>query len=132
MVHWKAFQDCPDYLEPHEIEGEKEVTISRVAAGKTVDGKNGMFMYFSHNGKELPKKWHVPKSVRFALSKLINPDVDKWAGQKITLYQTYCKAFGEIEPCIRVKLSSDARDKVLKWMKKRGSSHGAYECEAPK
>ena len=132
MPHWKSFQDCPDYLQPHEIVGEMELTISRIVHGKTVDEKAGMFMHFSHKGTEMKKKWHVPKSVRFALSKLINPDTDKWASQKVVLYQTYCKAFGEIEPCIRVKLPPDLKAKVLKWMKKRGSSHGAYECEAPK
>ena len=43
-----------------------------------------------------------------AIAKIHGPEVDEWAGKRITLYPTTTMAFGEEKDCIRVRPSVPA------------------------
>jgi hypothetical protein len=132
MTHYRCLLDPGVFIGPQDFPAPKTVTISRAVreAMPTRDkedaGESSPMLYFSHQGKELPRKYKVPKSVLFGLSLLLGPDIDKWPGQSIVLFATRCMSFGEIEDCIRVQFPSDIDQKVRKWMKKRKASVSAY------
>lgn len=130
MPHWKTLLDPGEYLGPQDFEKPKAVTIARLSSESASkdDPKKSPTMYFEHNGKELPRKYKVPKSVMYGLSLTLGTDYSAWSGKTITLESAHCMSFGEKEECIRVQFPDEIETKVKKWMKKRKASVSAYRC----
>jgi len=128
-----------DCLEAFEFKGkDAKRTISRVALVKVEktdkQGKpTGAYEYKAHmffkntEGKESGRYYDVPKSVRYGLSLKYGVETDGWTDKEVTLYPTECFAFGEIQPCLRIRVSEDHRKKIIIWMKKHKSSERMYE-----
>jgi hypothetical protein len=131
MRNYRTLLDPGLFIGPQDLPEPKTVTISR-AVREAIPGRDGEkgdsspMLYFSYQGKELPRKYKVPKSVLFGLSLLLGPDIDAWPGKSIVLFATRCMSFGEVEDCIRVQFPADIDGKVRKWMKKRKASLSAY------
>jgi len=83
MPHWKTLLDPGEYLGPQDFDQPKTVTISRLAseAASKDDPKKAPTMYFQHGGKELPRKFKVPKSVMYGLSLQFGTDYEQWKGK---------------------------------------------------
>ena len=131
MPHWKTLLDPGEYLGPQDFDQPKKVTIARLTSESASkdDPKKAPTMYFEHGGKELPRKYKVPKSVMYGLSLLLGTDYASWAGKTITLERAECMSFGEREECIRVQFPAEIEARVIKWMKKRKASPSAYKCQ---
>jgi len=132
----KGENDC---LEAYEFKGkDAKRIISRVALVKIekTDKKGeglGVFEYKAHlffknaEGKESGRYYDVPKSVRYGLSLKYGTETDGWTDKEVVLYPTKCFAFGEVQPCLRIRVSDDHRKKIIIWMKKHKSSERMYE-----
>jgi hypothetical protein len=137
MTHYKTLLDPTEFLGPADFPTPKTVTISRAVREKMPERKGeatteAPMLYFSHNGQEIKRKYKVPKSVLYALSLLLGPDIDEWKGKQITLMAAKCLSFGEVEECVRPVLSVDVEAKVFKWLKKRKSSSQAFMIKETK
>jgi hypothetical protein len=131
MTNYRLLLDPTDFLGPQDFPTPKTVTFSRAVREKIPERKGeaateAPMLYFSHNGQEIKRKYKVPKSVLYALSLLLGPDIDEWKGKQITLMAAKCLSFGEVEECIRVSLPPEIESKVFKWLRKRKSSPQAY------
>lgn len=131
MTHYKALLDPSEFIGPQDFPTPKALTISRVVreALKRAEegGKSGApMMYFTHGGKELPRKYKVPSGVMYALSLMYGSDVDQWVGKTVTLYAAQCLSFGDVEECVRPEIPPEIERKVLAWYKKRKASPKAY------
>lgn len=131
MTHYKNLLDPTDFLGAADFPAPKTVTISRAVREKLPERKGeaateAPMLYFIHNGQEIRRKYKVPKSVLYALSLVLGPDVDEWKGKQITLQAAKCLSFGEIEECVRPVLTPEIEAKVFKWLKKRKSSSQAF------
>jgi hypothetical protein len=137
MTHYKTLLDPTEFLGPADFPTPKTITISRACREKMPERKGEAvtevpMLYFSHNGQEIKRKYKVPKSVLYALSLLLGPDIDEWKGKQITLMAAKCLSFGEVEECVRPVLSADVEAKVFKWLKKRKSSGQAFMIKETK
>ena len=131
MPHWKTLLDPGEFIGPQDFDTPKELTISRLSSENSSkdDPKKSAMMYFSHNGKELPRKYKVPKSVMYGLSLTLGSDYTAWEGKKITLHKDVCMSFGEKEECVRVQFDDIVETKIIKWMKKRKANPSAYKIK---
>jgi hypothetical protein len=132
-VHYKALLDPGEFLGPQDFQTEREVTISRAVAegladrdDKTKTKRCPMIYIKTKDGGEYPRKFKVPKSVLYGLSLLLGTETDAWAGQKITIFSTFCMSFGDKEECLRVRFPAEIDQKIRKWLKKRKASPSAY------
>jgi len=119
MTHFKTLLDPSEYLQPHDFEEDKEKTISRIVRETDKEGVAFRAMYFMQGDKEYSRKYKVPNIVYYGLSELLGTDIDQWPGKKITLFSTTCNAFGNTEPCIRVRFDEGVTKKIMMYMKKR-------------
>lgn len=130
-MHYKCLLDPGVYIGPHDFPQDKTVQISRVVR-ESMPARDGAkpeqapIMYFAVEGKELSRKWKLPKSVLHGLSLQYGAETDAWAGKSITLYAAKCLAFGEVEPCIRIRFPADIEAKIFKWLKKRKANRSTY------
>lgn len=136
MTHWKSLLDPSIFVGPQDFQTDRTVAISRVVREDMPDRKGeektqAVMMYFAHAGKELPRKYKVPKSVMYGLSLHLGPDVDKWVGQNVTLFAAKCISFGEVEECVRIRFPTEIDSKIRKWLKKRKASASAYILQEP-
>ena len=131
MTHWKQLFDPSEYLGPQDFQKPKKVTISRVTSEKGDDGKKRAHMYFIHEGKELTRKWNVPKSSMYGLSILLGSDYDSWHGKQITLHADHCLSFGDVEECVRCEFPPNIEERVIKYLKKRKVNPKVHRCPAP-
>jgi hypothetical protein len=134
MKDYRTLLDPTDFLGPADFPSPKSVTISRAVREK-IDLKDpksldAPMLYFTHNGQEIKRKYKVPKSVLYALSLLLGPDIDEWKGKQVTLMAANCLSFGEVESCIRPVLPPEIKSKVFKWLSKRKSSPKAFMIES--
>jgi len=143
MTHYKKLLDPSIFIGAQDFPEPKTVTISRLVRediperkGSSEEEKKATpkqaapMMYFSAGGKELPRRYKVPKSVLYGLSLEMGPDVDLWAGKQITLFAARCMAFGEIEECVRVEFKPETTQKIYTWMKKRKANKSAYMVQS--
>lgn len=130
MPHWKTYQDPTDYIQPHEMAGGKNLTISRIESERNPEGKLGMVLYFLDNkGQEYPRKITLAKCVRYSLELLFgSPITEDWIGKEATFYETKCSSFGAIEPCIRVQVPDEIEQKIIKWLKKKKANPKTYKA----
>lgn len=132
MTHYRNLLDPGEFLGVQDFPADKEVTISRIIREKMPKRDNEketaspMLYIKGKDGAEYPRKFKVPKSVLYGLSELMGAETDAWVGQKITIFSTRCMAFGEIEPCLRVRFPDAIDGKVRKWLKKRKANPNAY------
>ncbi len=130
--HYKSFLDPTDFIGAADFPQPKACVIARIVreALPSRDGDKektaAPMIYFSHAGKELPRKFKVPKSVLFGLSCELGTDTDGWIGKSITLFATKCMSFGTVEECIRVQFTAETEDRIRAWLKKRKASPSAY------
>lgn len=144
MAHWKMLLNPSEYLGAQDFPEPKEVVISRVVREEAPtrdedDDKTGSpkkppemhpVMYIvGRDGNEYPRRLKMPKTVLYGLSHMLGPDYDKWAGQKVTIYATKCKSFGEIEECVRIKFDAKIIGKIKAYCKKRKVSFAVFECQ---
>ena len=131
MPHWKSLLDPGIFLGPQDFDQPKKVTIARLASetSSKEDTTKAPMMYFEHGGKELPRKYKVPKSVMYGLSLMLGTDYAGWAGKTITLEKAYCMSFGDREECVRVQFPPEIDEKIFKWLKKRKANKSCYRCE---
>lgn len=99
------------YIESGDLDGkERTLTISSIDGAHKGVGKDGKdfvkpLVMFKEAKKGLVLNRTNAKRIRDYLG--YGNDMDKWVGQKITIYPTTCNAFGEKnKPCIRVKIDS--------------------------
>jgi hypothetical protein len=131
VTHYKKLLDPSVFIGAQDFPEPKTVTISRVVREdmpeRSGEAKQAApMMYFSAGGKELPRRYKVPKSVLYGLSLEMGSDIDLWAGKQITLFAARCMAFGEIEECVRVEFKPETTQKIYTWMKKRKANKSAY------
>jgi hypothetical protein len=115
MTHWKQLLDPSVFLGPQDFQADKTVAISRVVREELPERKgdaktSAPMMYFAHGGKELPRKYKVPKSVMYGLSLYLGTDSDAWAGKE----------------CVRIRFPAEIDKKIRMWLKKRKASPSAY------
>jgi hypothetical protein len=135
MPHYRSLYPPSDFLGPQDFPAPgREVTISRVALAEMPERegkkkeKAACLWITAKDGSEYPRRLKLPKSFIFALSELLGPDYDQWAGKKITLVSAHCLAFGDVEECVRPVLPNAINDKVSAWLKRRNSSPRAWMC----
>ncbi len=131
MTHYKQLLDPGLFIGPQDFPKDKTLVISRMVREALPERegdekKSAPMMYFAHDGKELSRKFKVPKSVLYGLSLELGTDVDQWAGKTVTLFAARCMSFGEVEECVRVRFSPDTEAKIRKWLKKRKANFNAY------
>lgn len=93
-----------DYICAADLQGkEHELTIKSVslAALQGEDGKKEQKPIVKFEGRE--KGMVLNKTNARVIAKRHGPQTTEWAGKKITVYPTTCKAFGETVECVRVK-----------------------------
>ena len=131
MPHWRTLLDPGDFLGPQDFDQPTIVTIARLSseASDKEDPKKCPMMYFQHNGKELHRKFKVPKSVMYGLSLLLGTDYTAWTGKEITLERAVCMCWGEREECIRVQFPAPIEARIVKWLKKRKASPSVYRIQ---
>jgi len=127
-----------DFLEAYEFLGKDvKKTIAKIEIEKTdeKDKKTGKWkyitkMFFVGKDGNVSGRWYdCPKSVRYGLNLAISSETEDWIGKEVTLYPTECYAFGEIKPCIRIRVSDDIRKKICTWIKTKGASERMYEVK---
>ena len=134
MAHYRTLLDPGIFVGPQDFATEKTVAISRVVreAMPKRDGEatdSAPMIYFSHAGKELPRKYKAPKSVLHGLALMYGTETDAWLGKEITLFAAKCMSFGEVEECIRIRFPPAIDSKIRKWLKKRKSNPNSYIIE---
>lgn len=103
MAHFRLLYKT-DYVGAWDLKGDTEVTIDKVVESEELIGADGKkehkpIVYF----KGATKKMVLGKTNAKSIGKVLGNDTSDWAGKKITLYPTTCKAFGEVVECIRVR-----------------------------
>ena len=131
MTHYKTLLDPGIFIIAADFPVEKTVKISRVAREKMPERKgeesqNGAMLYFQAGGKELARKYKLPKSVMYGLSLVFGVEIEEWVGKDVTLFAAKCKSFGDIEECVRIRFPADIEARIFKWVKKRKAPAGAY------
>lgn len=135
MTHYKTLLDPGLFIGPQDFPTDKTLTVSRIVR-ENLPARDGEavtaapMIYFTHAGKELPRKFKVPKSVLYGMSLELGTDSDAWAGKPITLFAAKCMSFGEVEECVRVRFTQETESKIRKWMKKRKANGNAYMLAA--
>lgn len=105
MPHWKSLTDT-QYLFAFDLGGrERHVQIDRVTGGELVGGGGRKtkkpLCYFKGVDKPLALNATNAKTIASIVG---SPDIDKWAGQWITLYPTQCQSpQGETVDCVRIR-----------------------------
>lgn len=105
LTHWKG-QVNPDYLGAYAVppNGSLIVTIKSVSKemvpSPTGDRKECLVVHFVENYKPMVCNRTNGKAIEKALK---SPYIEKWAGQKIELYSSKVKAFGEEMDALRVR-----------------------------
>jgi len=136
-MHYRQLLDPNRFLNESDFTPQgREVVISRVVREdlpeKKGEAKTGApMMYFvGKDGKtEHTRVFKVPKTVMYGLSLVYGTEVDNWKGQRVHIFSTRCMAFGEIEPCLRIKFDPEIDQKIRKWLRKRGGNVNAYMIE---
>lgn len=125
-----------ELLEAYELRGKDvKKVIARIEIEKTdeKDKKTGKWKYITKmffvgkDGKVSGRWYDCPKSVRFGLNLTISGETEDWIGKEVTLYPTQCYAFGDIKPCIRIRVTDEIRKKIVIFMKTKGVSERMYE-----
>ena len=97
-----------DYLEAAHLDGDVELEISEVLARKTKKAKDGKLidkpiLLFKGAKRGLV----LNKTNAKVIALMFGNRMDSWAGKKILIYPTTCKAFGsDNTPCIRVRVKA--------------------------
>jgi hypothetical protein len=110
--------DTSTYLETEGLDGKDiTVTIETVRPPNAKDigtdgrqlGEKAVILKYKAAGKE-----HIAcRTVQKQIRAIHGNDMAAWAGKKITLYPTTCKAFGNPKtPCIRVRNIDPATGKA--------------------
>ncbi len=132
MPHYKTLLDPGIFVGPQDFQTDKTVAVSRIvreampARDGDKEAQSGCMLYFMAGGKELARKYKVPKSVLYGLSLTFGTDIDAWAGKDVTLFAAKCMSFGELEECVRIRFEPAIDAKIRKWLKKRKASPSAY------
>lgn len=100
------------YLKAADLKG-REVTVviaginieNLIMVGGVRDRKPAISMT-TVNGRPIEKRWIIPKTVAKQIAATLNEKrVERWVGQRVTMYPTTCKGQrGEEVECIRVKV----------------------------
>lgn len=103
MTHVMKMFDPGKYVSAVDLNGKEFTgTIERVVAGEVDDGKRKAkkpMLYMKGASKPLA----LNKTNAKILIKLYGSDVEKWAGQKCTLYPTTTMMGPDRVDCIRIK-----------------------------
>lgn len=103
MTHVMKFFDPSRYVSAVDLNGKEFTgTIAKVVAGEVDDGKRKAkkpMMYFQGASKPLA----LNKTNAKILIKLYGPDVEKWVGQRCTMYPTTTMMGPDRVDCIRIK-----------------------------
>ncbi len=134
MPHYKTLLDPGLFIGAQDFPVDKTVKISRIVrekmpereGDKPDDAKTAVMLYFSAAGKELARKYKLPKSVMYGMSLTFGTNTDDWIGKDVALFAAKCMSFGEVEECVRVRFSAEVDGKIRKWLKKRKAPAAAY------
>lgn len=104
----KVSDAFPGFLEAEDLPEDKDVTVTIEGirpSTKSDLGKDGRKLDNPiAKLKGVKKEWVLNKTNARSIRRLYGNEMDAWAGQKVTLYRTTCKAFGDPNtPCIRVR-----------------------------
>jgi hypothetical protein len=104
MTHYAELFDPSQYVAAHELQGrDVTVTISKVLGG-IVEGEKGRknkkpILHF----KGATKPFVCNKTNAKTIAAMYGPLVEKWVGQRVTLYPTTTTREGETVPTIRIR-----------------------------
>jgi hypothetical protein len=132
MADYRTLLDPSIFLGAQDFPEEKTLTISRVLREALPtrgdeEKKAAPTIYFKNkDGKEIPRKYKVPKTIMYGLSLTFGNDVDGWIGKEVKLFAAKCMAFGEVEDCIRIRFSAEIDGKIHVWLKKRKANASSY------
>ena len=135
-MHYKMLLDPSKFLSEADFSAlGKEVTISRVSREKLPERKgepetSAPLLYIVDKaGNEYPRPMRVPKLVLYGLSLLFGSEVDAWTGKKVTIFSAHCLAFGDKEPCLRIRFPAEVELGIRKHCKKRKINYSMYILE---
>lgn len=111
------------FIKAEDLQGRHiTLTIARVVMER-VHGEDGeedkATVYFS----EAKKGLLLNKTNAFAIGAMYGPETDAWTGKRIALYPTTVKAFGKMQPCIRIEEPAPVK------VKTNGNGHAATPPE---
>lgn len=139
MPHVKLLLDPAKFLNDSDFTADgREVTISRIVREKLPERKGEaeasapMLYVVATGGGEYGRPMKVPKLVLYGLGIMLGTETNAWKGKKIWIYSTFCNAFGDREPCLRVKFPADVEVAVRKHIKKRKLNPLMYVLDEPK
>lgn len=104
-THWKS-QVNPDYLGSYAIPPNGSLVLTIKSVSKEIvpnpagEKKECLVIHFTENVKPMVCNRTNGKNIQKALK---TPYIEQWAGQKIELYSSKVKAFGEVTDAIRVR-----------------------------
>ena len=104
MAHWKKFMD-KNYLGSWDIEDKDLVLTIKSVGVESVNNPTGasedkLVMHFVEDYKPMILNSTNCKAIEKATG---TPDIDKWAGNKISIFTTKIIAFGEETDALRIR-----------------------------
>lgn len=104
MAHWKKFMD-KNYLGSWDVEGNDLVLTIKSVGVESINNPTGtdedkLVMRFVEDYKPMILNSTNCKAIEKATG---TPDIDKWAGNKISIFTTKIIAFGEETDALRIR-----------------------------
>jgi len=114
MTHWKRLVN-PSYIGAYSLDDGKDLNVTFVSVGvekvKNMDGKDEDCVVAQLVGQ---KPFIMNKTNLKQTEKVLGtPDVDKWAGQSVTLYVARVRAFGDNHEVLRIRPTKPNTVKAL-------------------
>ena len=103
-----ALLNPSEYVAAIELAG-RDVTVQiadiRVEDLVRTDGSSERKPVITFRGKSGDRKLVLNRTNLQSIARVHGTEARRWIGQKITLYPTTCRAFGQVVDCIRVRES---------------------------
>ena len=91
------------FIRADMLKGAKvTLTIKNIVGEGLMSEDGGANLEWVASFNERPLEFVVNKTNAFCMYRMFGGDPHSWIGKKITLFPTTVKAFGQVQPCIRI------------------------------